>query len=80
MEVDFQNPGGRESLLDGRTKKLRGWIFNLKERISKSNENFKSRIISQNKKQIAVGTVVIKPTHHSSWSLGGQRPGPRGLG
>ena len=52
-------PGGRESLLDDKTKKLRGWIFDLKKRIRASSSQFKKRIVSEEKKNINVDSIVM---------------------
>jgi hypothetical protein len=57
MEVDFNYPDGRESLLDNKTKKLRSWIFDLKKRIRSDSNEFKKRVISQNKKNIPINSI-----------------------
>jgi hypothetical protein len=59
MEVDFNYPGGRESLLDNKTKKLRNWIFDLKKRIKENSTEMKKRVVSQNKKSISIDSIVM---------------------
>lgn len=59
MEVDFNYPDGRESLLDGKTKKLRNWIFDLKKRIKENSTEMKKRVVSQNKKSISIDSIVM---------------------
>ena len=65
MEVDFMNPEGRESLLDGKTKKLRGWIFNIKKRMKDNSLQFKKRVVAQEKKKIELGSVVMLNSYFS---------------
>ncbi|OMJ79935.1 hypothetical protein SteCoe_19918 [Stentor coeruleus] len=59
MEVDFNYPDGRESLLDNKTKKLRSWIFDLKKRIKDNSTEMKKRVVSQNKKSISIDSIVM---------------------
>ena len=59
MEVDFNYPDGRESLLDNKTKKLRNWIFDLKKRIKENSTEMKKRVVSQNKKSISIDSIVM---------------------
>ncbi|OMJ87129.1 hypothetical protein SteCoe_11203 [Stentor coeruleus] len=59
MEVDFNNPDGRESLLDNKTKKLRNWIFDLKKRIKDNTTEMNKRVVSQNKKSISIDSIVM---------------------
>lgn len=59
MEVDFNYPDGRESLLDCKTKKLRNWIFDLKKRIKENSTEMKKRVVSQNKKSISIDSIVM---------------------
>ena len=59
MEVDFMHPGGRESLLDEKTKRLKGWIFDLKKRNQTNYSQFKKRIIKEEKKDIELDSIVM---------------------
>lgn len=59
------HPDGRESLLDHKTKKLRGWIFDLKKRMKDKSNNFQKRVMAKNKKIIDVDSIMMLNTYTS---------------
>lgn len=65
MQVDFSYPDAREGLLDGKTKKLRGWIFDLRKRVKQSTDKFKKRVMSQNRKVVEIDSIMMLNTYTS---------------
>jgi len=58
MKVDVVNSGGRESLLDSKTKKLRKWIDNLNHRKSLEHQRFRKRIVKEEKNSVEVDALT----------------------
>jgi len=63
MQVDFMYPDGRESLLDNKTKKLRGWIFDLKKRMKDNSTKFRKRVMAQHKKVVEIDSIMMLNTY-----------------
>jgi hypothetical protein len=63
MQVDFVYPDGREGLLDQKTKKLRSWIFDLRKRLKENSNNFKKRVMAQNKKVVEIDSIMMLNTY-----------------
>jgi hypothetical protein len=55
--VDYKYSESRESLLDEKTKKMKNWIQGMKKRKKLEAENFKRRVVSEQKKRLEISSV-----------------------
>ena len=57
FNIDYKYAESRDSLLDNKTKKLISWIQNVKKRKKLEAENFKKRVVSEDKKRLKIKSV-----------------------